>query len=240
MTLLTVKTITAGYGVQDVLFDVSVEVDHGEVVAIIGPNGAGKTTLLRAVVGIIKPKTGDITFKDRSIVGMEPEHVVRMGLGWVPQEENIFPSMTVAENLEMGAYILEGDLRERFDEVSAIFPALGERMGQPAGRLSGGQRQMLAVARGLMLRPDLLLLDEPTAGLAPNLVRMMLGKIKEVTNRLKRAVLLVTQTIDELRLCQRGYLLSAGEIKYANSTDELLRNQEVRDLYFGGSSPSSL
>lgn len=240
MRLLTVKTITAGYGVQDVLFDVSVEVDHGEVVAIIGPNGAGKTTLLRAVVGIIKPKTGDITFKDRSIVGMEPEHVVRMGLGWVPQEENIFPSMTVAENLEMGAYILEGDLRERFDEVSAIFPALGERMGQPAGRLSGGQRQMLAVARGLMLRPDLLLLDEPTAGLAPNLVRMMLGKIKEVTNRLKRAVLLVTQTIDELRLCQRGYLLSAGEIKYANSTDELLRNQEVRDLYFGGSSPSSL
>lgn len=240
MRLLTVKTITAGYGVQDVLFDVSVEVDHGEVVAIIGPNGAGKTTLLRAVVGIIKPKTGDITFKDRSIVGMEPEHVVRMGLGWVPQEENIFPSMTVAENLEMGAYILEGDLRERFDEVSAIFPALGERMGQPAGRLSGGQRQMLAVARGLMLRPDLLLLDEPTAGLAPNLVRMMLGKIKEVTNRLKRAVLLVTQTIDALRLCQRGYLLSAGEIKYVNSTDELLRNQEVRDLYFGGSSPSSL
>ncbi len=238
MSLLAVKTITVGYGVQDVLFDVSAEVDEGEVVAIIGPNGAGKTTLLRAVVGMIKPKTGDITFKDRSIVGMEPEHVVRMGLGWVPQEENIFPSMTVAENLEMGGYILKGGFRERFDEVSAIFPALGERMKQMAGSLSGGQRQMLAVARGLMLRPDLLLLDEPTAGLAPNLVRMMFGRIKEVTDRLKRAVLLVTQTIDALRLSQRGYLLSAGEIRYADSTDRLLGNQEVRDLYFGGSPPS--
>jgi len=239
MSLLAVKNMTAGYGVQDVLFDVSIAVDSGEAVAIIGPNGAGKTTLLRAVVGMLKPKAGDITFKERSIVGMEPEHVVRMGLGWVPQEENIFPSMTVAENLEMGAYILGGDLRERFDEVSAIFPALGERMRQLAGSLSGGQRQMLAVARGLMLRPDLLLLDEPTAGLAPNLVRMMLERIKEVTDRLKRAVLLVTQTIDALRLCQRGYLLSAGEIKYTDSTDKLLDNPEVRDLYFGGSPPSS-
>jgi ABC-type branched-subunit amino acid transport system ATPase component len=240
MSLLAVKNMTAGYGVQDVLFDVSMEVDHGEAIAIIGPNGAGKTTLLRAVVGMIKPKSGNITFKDRSIVGMETEHVVRMGLGWVPQEENIFPSMTVAENLEMGAYLVEGDLKERFAEVSAIFPALEERKRQPAGSLSGGQRQMLAVARGLMLRPDLLLLDEPTAGLAPNLVRMMLERIKEVTKRLKRAVLLVTQTIDALRLCQRGYLLSAGEIKYADSTDKLLDNQEVRDLYFGGSprSPS--
>lgn len=237
MSLLAVKRITAGYGVQDVLFDVSMEVDHGEVVAIIGPNGAGKTTLLRAVVGMIKPKAGDIIFKDYSVVGMEPEHVVRMGLGWVPQEENIFPSMTVAENLEMGAYTVAGDLEERFGEISAIFPALAERMRQPAGSLSGGQRQMLAVARGLMLRPDLLLLDEPTAGLAPNLVQMMLGKVKEITDRLRRAVLLVTQTMDALKLCQRGYLLSAGEIKYADSTEKLLDNQEVRDLYFGGSPP---
>lgn len=239
MSLLTIKKITAGYGLQDVLFNVSMEVDHGEVVAIIGPNGAGKTTLLRAIVGMIRPKTGDITFKDHPIVGMEPEHVVRMGLGWVPQEENIFPSMTVAENLEMGAYLVEGDLKDRFAEVSAIFPALRERMRQPAGSLSGGQRQMLAVARGLMLRPDLLLLDEPTAGLAPNLVQIMLGRIKEVSDRLKRAVLLVTQTIDALKLCQRGYLLSAGEIKYSDSTEKLLGNREVRDLYFGGSPPSS-
>lgn len=239
MSLLTVRSITAGYGVQDVLFDVSIEVDHGNVIAVIGPNGAGKTTLLRAIVGIIRPKTGYILFKDRSLVGMEPEHVVRMGLGWVPQEENIFPSMTVAENLEMGAYILREDIHERLDEVYAMFPALGQRMRQMAGSLSGGQRQMLAVARGLMPRPDLLLLDEPTAGLAPNLVRMMLGKIKEMTDQLKRAVLLVTQTIDALKLCQRGYLLSAGEIKYTDSTDQLLGNQEVRDLYFGGGAISS-
>jgi branched-chain amino acid transport system ATP-binding protein len=240
MSLLAVNKVTTGYGVQDVLFDVSMDIGPGEAVAIIGPNGAGKTTLLRAIVGIIRPKRGNIMFKDRSIAGMEPEHVIRMGLGWVPQEDNIFPSMTVAENLEMGAYLLKGDFRDRLDEVSTIFPALGERMKQLAGSLSGGQRQMLAVARGLMLRPDLLLLDEPTAGLAPTLVRMMLERIQEITKRLKRAVLLVTQTIDALKLCQRGYLLSSGEIKYADSTDQLLGNQEVKDLYFGGSPPSSV
>jgi len=239
MTLLSVKKITVGYGVQSVLFDVSMEVDHGEVAAIIGPNGAGKTTLLRAIVGVIRPKTGDIMFKDRSILGMEPEHLVRLGLGWVPQEDNIFSSMTVRENLEMGSYTLRENMEGRIGEVCRIFPALADRMGQTAGRLSGGQRQMLAVGRGLMLDPDLLLLDEPTAGLAPTLVQMMLVQIREITNRLKRAVVLVTQTIDTLRLCQRGYLLSAGEIRFADSTDKLLGNQDVRDLYFGGSSASS-
>jgi branched-chain amino acid transport system ATP-binding protein len=187
---------------------------------------------------MVRPKNGDILFRERSILGMQPEHVVRLGLGWVPQEENIFPSMTVFENLEMGAYLLKGDIRGRIEEVFGMFPVLSEKMRQPAGSLSGGQRQMLAFARGLMLRPDLLLLDEPTAGLAPNLVQMMLEKIREATQRLKRAVLLVTQTIDALRLCRRGYLLSAGEIKYSDSTDKLLVNQEVSDLYFGGSPES--
>jgi len=234
MSLLSIQHITAGYGIQSVLFDVSLDVAEGEVVAIIGPNGAGKTTLLRAILGFIRPNNGNISFKDQSIVGMEPEHIIRMGLGWVPQEESIFPSMTVAENLEMGAYILRGNLNNRFNEIYNLFPILKERMRQPAGSLSGGQRQMLAIARGLILQPDLLLLDEPTAGLAPNLVQMMLSKIKEVTDQLQRAVLLVTQTLDALRLCQRGYLLSSGKILYADTTDQLLSSQEVRELYFGG------
>jgi ABC-type branched-subunit amino acid transport system ATPase component len=234
MSLLSIQNITAGYGIQSILFDVSLDVAEGEVVAIIGPNGAGKTTLLRAILGFIRPNNGNISFKEQSIVGMEPEHIVRMGLGWVPQEENIFPSMTVAENLEMGAYILRENLDNRFNEIYNLFPILKERMRQPAGSLSGGQRQMLAIARGLILQPDLLLLDEPTAGLAPNLVQMMLSKIKEVTDQLQRAVLLVTQTVDALRLCQRGYLLSSGKILYADTTDQLLSSQEVRELYFGG------
>jgi ABC-type branched-subunit amino acid transport system ATPase component len=234
MSLLSIQHITAGYGIQNVLFDVSLDVAEGEVVAIIGPNGAGKTTLLKAVLGFIRPNNGNISFKDLSIVGMEPEHIVRMGLGWVPQEENIFPSMTVAENLEMGAYILRENLNNRFNEIYNLFPILKERMRQSAGSLSGGQRQMLAIARGLILQPDLLLLDEPTAGLAPNLVQIMLSKIKEITAQLQQAVLLVTQTIDALRLCQRGYLLSSGKILYADTTDQLLSSQEVRELYFGG------
>jgi ABC-type branched-subunit amino acid transport system ATPase component len=234
MSLLSIQNITAGYGIQSILFDVSLDVAEGEVVAIIGPNGAGKTTLLRAILGFIRPNNGNISFKDQSIVGMEPEHIVRMGLGWVPQEENIFPSMTVAENLEMGAYILRENLNNRFNEIYNLFPILKERMRQPAGSLSGGQRQMLAIARGLILQPDLLLLDEPTAGLAPTLVQMMLSKIKEITAQLQQAVLLVTQTVDALRLCQRGYLLSSGKILYADTTDQLLSSQEVRELYFGG------
>ena len=235
MSLLEVQHVTAGYGVQDVVFDVSLEVAQGEIVALIGPNGSGKTTLLRAIVGVIQPKSGSILLKGNSIVGLQTEHIVRQGLGWVPQEDNIFPTMTVAENLQIGAYLLKGDLTERLEEVSAVFPILGERMNQVAGRLSGGQRQMLAVARGMMMRPELLLLDEPTAGLAPNMVKMMLEKIHEVTELLKRAVLLVTQTIDALNLCQRGYLVSAGEIKYTDTTERFLTNAEVNKLYFSGS-----
>ena len=239
MSLLEIRNVTVGYGVQDILFDISLSVAEGEAVAVIGPNGAGKTTLLRTIVGFLRPGSGDILFKERSLPGMEPEHIVRLGMGWVPQEENIFPSLTVAENLDMGAYVLKGGYRDKIEEVYEIFPVLKERTKQAAGSLSGGQRQMLAVARGLILQPDLLLLDEPTAGLAPNLVHMMLDRIGEITHRFQRAVLLVTQTIDALRLCQRGYLLSAGKILYADSTDRLLSSAEVRELYFGGSAASS-
>jgi len=233
-TILTVERITAGYGAQDVLFDVSVCISYGEIVAIIGPNGAGKSTLLKVIAGIVRPRSGSILFKGIAVLGMSAQQLTARGLGWVPQEDNIFPSLTVRENLEVGSYLFRQDPRRRIDEVCDIFPQLRDRMKQSAGSLSGGQRQMLAVARGLMMHPDLLLLDEPTAGLAPNLVQMMLEKVNEIALRMGNSVLLVTQTLDALRLSSRGYLLSAGGIKYEDTTDALLSNREVRDLYFGG------
>ncbi len=233
MSILTVENITAGYGAQDVLFNISASIEKGEIIAIIGPNGAGKTTLLKVIAGIIQPKSGDIVYKGKSILGRSPRYITAGGISWVPQEENIFPSMTVRENLEMGAYLLTEDYRSRIDEVCAIFPQLRDRMVQIAGSLSGGQRQMLAVARGLMIHPEVLLLDEPTSGLAPNLVQMMLEKIEEITKIMNNSVLLVTQTLDAIRLSNRGYLLSAGAIKYEDETRSFLSNREVRDLYFG-------
>lgn len=232
--IMEVRKLVAGYGVQDVLFDVSLTIGPGEVVSVIGPNGAGKSTLLRAMAGIIRPRGGEIIFKGRAISGLNPWQITAQGISWVPQENNVFYSMSVRENLEMGAYLVHGDISERIEWVCDIFPQLRGRMRQMAGSLSGGQRQMLAVARGLMNRPDLLLLDEPTAGLAPNLVYMMLDWIREITQRLKSAVLLVTQTLDAVKLSDRGYLLAAGIIKYEAQTDKFLANQDVKELYFGG------
>jgi len=234
MSILRVDEITAGYGSQDVLFDISLKVEKGEIVCVMGPNGAGKSTLLKVIVGIIKPGNGKVILKDQNITGEAPQRIVGKGVSWVPQEENIFPSMTVKENLDMGAYSLKMDFRERIDEVCEIFPQLSDRMGQLAGNLSGGQRQMLAVARGLMTHPELLLLDEPTSGLAPNLVHVILDRIREIADRLKNSVLLVTQTMDAVRLSNRGYLISAGIIRYQGRTEELLSNPEVKELYFGG------
>jgi branched-chain amino acid transport system ATP-binding protein len=234
VSILEVSELTAGYGAQDVLFGVSLVIEAGEVVAVMGPNGSGKSTLLKVICGVLAGRQGEILYKGKSLLGRSPQQIVQQGLSWVPQEDNTFPSLTVRENLEIGAYAVKGDFRDRVDEVCTIFPQLRERMSQTAGELSGGQRQMLAVARGLMIHPELLLLDEPTAGLAPNLVQVMLEKIREIAFRMGNAVLLVSQTIDSVRLSNRGYLLSAGRIRYEDRTEALLANQEIRDLYFGG------
>lgn len=234
MNIMEVKNLVAGYGVQDVLFDVSLAIGSGEIVSVIGPNGAGKSTLLKTMAGIITPRSGKILLKGKSLPGRNPWQITSLGVSWVPQEDNVFYSMSVRENLEMGAYLVRGDISDRIEEVCEIFPQLRGRMRQLAGSLSGGQRQMLALARGLMNHPDLLLLDEPTAGLAPNMVYLMLDWIREITVRLKSAVLLVTQTLDAVRLSDRGYLLSAGVIKYEDSTAEFLANEDVKELYFGG------
>ena len=234
MSILQVNELTAGYGAQDVLFGVSLSIEAGEIVAVMGPNGSGKSTLLKVISGVLSARHGEILYKGTSLLGSSPQKIVQQGLSWVPQEENVFPSLTVRENLEIGAYAVRGDFSSRVEDVCAIFPQLQDRMNQTAGELSGGQRQMLAVARGLMIHPELLLLDEPTAGLAPNLVQVMLEKIREIAVRMGNAVLLVSQTIDSVRLSNRGYLLSAGRIRYEDRTEALLANQEIKDLYFGG------
>lgn len=234
MSILQVNELTAGYGAQHVLFGVSLRIEPGEIVAVMGPNGSGKSTLLKVISGALAARQGEILYKGKSLLGLSPQQIVQQGLSWVPQEENIFPSLTVRENLEIGAYPIKGGFENRVDEVCTIFPQLRDRMTQTAGDLSGGQRQMLAVARGLMIHPELLLLDEPTAGLAPNLVQIMLEKICEIAAWMDNAVLLVSQTIDSVRLSNRGYLLSAGRIRYEDRTEALLANQEIKDLYFGG------
>ncbi len=233
MSLLNVNNLSAGYGEVDVLHEISLELDEGELVATIGPNGAGKSTLLRSISGVITPDEGTLKLEKQDITDSEPEDTIRMGMSYVPQDDNIFPSLTVRENLEMGAFTLEGDFEDRIDEICTIFPQLRERMGQKAGTMSGGQQQMVAVGRGLLIEPKVLLLDEPTAGLQPSLVNMMLGKVEEINER-GVTVLLVAQTIDALRLASRAYLLSAGEMVLSGDTEELLDNERVQDLYFGG------
>ncbi|MFP4135579.1 MAG: ABC transporter ATP-binding protein [Candidatus Acetothermia bacterium] len=234
MSLLSVNNLSAGYGEVDVLHGISLEIDEGELVATIGPNGAGKTTLLRSISGVLHPDEGKLKLEGKDITGTEPEDTIRLGMSYVPQDDNIFPSLTVRENLEMGAFTLEEDFEDRIEEICSIFPQLRERMGQKAGTMSGGQQQMVAVGRGLLIRPRLLLLDEPTAGLQPSLVKMMLNKVKEINDR-GVTVLLVAQTIDALRLANRAYLLSAGEMVLSGETEELLETDRVQDLYFGGS-----
>lgn len=234
MSLLSVNNLSAGYGEVDVLHEVSLEIEEGELVSTIGPNGAGKSTLLRSISGVLTPDGGSLELDGTDVTGFNPEETIRMGMSYVPQDDNIFPSLTVRENLEMGAFTLEGDFEDRIDEICDIFPQLRERMGQKAGTMSGGQQQMVAVGRGLLIRPKLLLLDEPTAGLQPSLVKMMLDKVEEI-NELGVTVLLVAQTIDALRLASRAYLLSAGEMVLSGETEELLETERVRDLYFGGS-----
>lgn len=233
MSLLDVNDLAAGYGEVDVLHGVSLDLNEGELVATIGPNGAGKTTLLRTISGVLHPDGGNLKLNGVDITNEDPEDTIRMGMSYVPQDDNIFPSLTVRENLEMGAFTLEGDFEDRIDEICTIFPQLRERMSQKAGTMSGGQQQMVAVGRGMLIRPKLLLLDEPTAGLQPSLVDMMLGKVKEINDR-GVAVLLVAQTIDALRLADRAYLLSAGEMVLSGETEELLETDRVQELYFGG------
>ncbi len=234
MPLLDVAGVVAGYGETEILHGVSMSVDQGEVVTIIGPNGCGKSTLMKAIVGLVRVRTGTVCFQERDISGQPPERIVRNGLCYVPQSNNVFPTLTIRENLEMGAFVRNDDHRGRIEEMFQLFPDLAQRPGQRAGSLSGGQRQMLAIARALMLDPVLLLLDEPSAGLSPAMMDNVFERIREI-NESGVAVLLVEQNAREaLNMSDRGYVLVAGENRLEDTGKDLLDNPEVARLYLGG------
>ncbi len=234
MALLDVASLDAGYGDLQILEDVDLTVEDGEYVTIVGPNGAGKSTVMKSVFGLTTHMGGRIEFAGDEISGMRPEAIIHHGLGYVPQNDNVFPTLSVRENLEMGAYILDSVPDDRLQSVFDRFPILDERQGQKAGTLSGGQQQMLAMGRALMLEPDLLLLDEPSAGLAPDLVDDMFDRIDDI-NGGGTAILMVEQNAKEaLRRCDRGYVLVQGQNRYVDAGDVLLADEQVRQDFLGG------
>ena len=234
MSLLAVRGLDAGYGDLQILTDVDLDVDDEEYVTIVGPNGAGKSTVMKSVFGLTTYMGGTVRFDGEDISGAKPESIIHKGLGYVPQTENVFAELDVEENLEMGAYILDSMPEDALRAVYDRFPILEQRRDQKAGTMSGGQRQMLAMGRALMLDPDLLLLDEPSAGLAPDLVDEMFDKIDEI-NESGTAVLMVEQNAKEaLRRCDRGYVLANGQNRYEDDGIALLNDDEVRREFLGG------
>jgi branched-chain amino acid transport system ATP-binding protein/neutral amino acid transport system ATP-binding protein len=236
MSLLKVEGVHSGYGEMEILHGVSIEVREGEIVSIIGPNGAGKSTLLKTIFGLLRPTKGQITFKEEGITGLPPNEIVRKGLCYVPQVDNIFPSLTVQENLEMGAFI-EDDPRiisERMEGVYELFPLLKERRRQRVGKMSGGERQMVAIGRALMLDPKLLMLDEPSAALAPKLAEMIFAKIKEINGQGVSLLIVEQNAKESLKLAHRGYVLADGQNKLEGPGLKLLTDPEVGRLYLGG------
>ncbi|NMC32376.1 MAG: ABC transporter ATP-binding protein [Veillonellaceae bacterium] len=234
--MLKVENINVYYGAIHALKGISVEVNEGEIVTLIGANGAGKSTILRTISGLLRAKTGDILFKDQSIAGMAAEDIVRHGISQVPEGRRIFANMTVSENLEMGAYIRsdKGGIRKDIDKVFERFPRLGERRTQIAGTLSGGEQQMLAIGRGLMSQPKLMLLDEPSMGLAPLLVKEIFSIIKEI-NAGGTTILLVEQNAHmALSIAHKAYVLETGRITLSGTAKELAESEAVRKAYLGG------
>ena len=236
--LLEVKNLTVFYGTVEALNRVSLHVSEGEIVAMIGPNGAGKTTALRAISGLIKldaPSSGEIIFNGENIENLRTDILVKKGMSLVPEGRRVFPSMTVLENLEMGAFIRSDKraIRESIERVFELFPVLKERRKQRAGTLSSGEQQMLAMGRALMLKPRLLLLDEPSLGLSPNYVETVFNKIKEI-NKNGTSILLVEQNARmALEYSHRGYVFEIGKVSLEDESANLLKNEQIRKLFLG-------
>jgi ABC-type branched-subunit amino acid transport system ATPase component len=234
VSLLEAQSIFGGYGGADILNGIDLRVEDGELVVIVGPNGAGKSTAMKAIIGLVKVREGHIRFDGQEITGRRPDEVARLRVCYVPQEKNVFPTLTVHENLEMGAFLRDDDFSGQLDAVYEIFPALVEKRRQAAGSLSGGQRQMVAMGRALMLEPKLLLLDEPTAGLSPLFTDMVFDKVKEI-NATGVAILMVEQNAkDALALADRGYVLALGRNRHEDTGANLLANREVAEMFLGG------
>lgn len=232
--LLEVSELSVGYGNSRVLFDVSFRVGRDELIGLIGANGAGKTTMLKCISGLLRPWTGTITFDGNRIEKLDPDQIVRLGIAHCPEGRRVFPEMSVRENLRMGAYARRDGWEEGFDRIMKLFPRLGERQSQLAGTLSGGEQQMLAIGRALMSRPKLLLLDEPSLGLAPLLVDQVFEVIEEISNKEHITTVLIEQNASAaLRIANRAYVLEGGRFVTEGSGSELLRNEEVRSAYLG-------
>jgi len=234
MSLLSVREVESGYGDMQVLYGIDLDVEAGQIITIIGPNGAGKSTLLKTIFGLLKPTKGRIEFEGREITGLSADRIVRLGLAYVPQVENVFPSLTVRENLEMGVFIGGRVSRARLDRICELFPSLITRQRMRVGKMSGGERQMVAMGRALMLDPSLLMLDEPSAALAPNLTATIFERIIAI-NRTGTAILIVEQNAKEsLRVSHRGCVLAAGLKCFEDSGPAILANEDIGRLYLGG------
>jgi branched-chain amino acid transport system ATP-binding protein len=232
--VLAVEHVDSGYGEVQVLDDLSLTLADEEIACLVGPNGAGKSTVLKTVFGMLTPWTGHVRFDGHDIGGMAPEDIVREGIGYVPQTENVFGTLTIEENLRMGGVARDDDLDPIIDQLYDRFPILTEKRTAKARTLSGGQRQVLAFARALVMEPDVLLIDEPSAGLAPNTADEVFADVQAV-NELGTAILMVEQNAKKgLAISDRGYVLDQGTVAYADNADGLLDNPEVSRLYLGG------
>ena len=232
--LLDIQDLYSGYRGVDILKGIHLKVNPGQMVVIIGPNGAGKSTVLKSLFGLATIRSGRVLFQGSDITHLPAEQLVQRGIGFVPQTNNVFPSLTVQENLEMGAFIRRDNPAAQLERVYELFPPLKEKRRQAAGSLSGGQRQMLAIGRALMVEPQLLLLDEPTAGLSPLYIEQTFALLREI-NRLGISILMVEQNAKQaLKMADWGYVLSTGENRFEDTGPNLLSNPEVLELFLGG------
>ena len=228
------EAMACGYGDTNILHDCTISVDKGEIAVIVGPNGAGKSTAMKAIFGLLALRRGVVRFNGQDISALSSPDRVAAGMGFVPQTNNVFPSLTVRENLEMGAYLCPQNIKARIKELAQLFPILKERSQQLAGKLSGGQRQQVALARAMMTHPKVLMLDEPTAGVSPILVKELFAKIQEIAAA-GIAVLIVEQNARQaLSLANKGFVLVQGKNRFTGTGQDLLNNPDVRQSFLGG------
>ncbi len=234
--MLELKNIDTFYGNIQALRDVSISIGEGEIITLIGANGAGKSTTLMTICGVVPPKRGEVVFQGQNITGLSPNKIVQQGICQVPEGRLIFPDLTVQENLDMGAFLRndKGGIEKDMEQVFGLFPILKERRRQLGGTLSGGEQQMLAISRALMARPKLLLLDEPSLGLAPLIIRQIFDIIKQINRESNTTIFLVEQNANQaLKVAHRGYVMENGRITLEDSCDKLLANDEVKKAYLG-------